>query len=681
MRIRFVALSLVLAVVAGCTSTPIPDSFDWCYTYDFREPVGYVNLIDGEWIDGAGIRTVDNLMRFSWQHIRIVEPTLVLVRASRAPDVTGDIAIAAAGEVFSVVAAFNNTMPGDMVDVELPFIPETLGTGSSVVNITLEAAQPVDLLEIEVRGIGLSPFDRNECGPQLPTPTTTATPYISPTPTDTPEISPTPSNTPPITATMAPTPSIVSNCTPHIDADWCVIVLSGGYTFEQVSHLIDYSLVVDNGGNLPSIIDNTVIDYGVQSSQARVKIWPQPGVTITHIRARLNRFVWSALYSPVARVAVNTGRSSAVGTQVTSLFYYAGYEAQRETTTMPVSDPGAGNAWYFESNGAGRSTDNTWGRVTWIQLHGVGTLPQPVEPTPPAATATSTPTPSRTSLPTLVPSSTIPATATQLSLFSPTPPPTNTPAPSATPRNTNTPWPSPTFIPSPTLFMTSTFVPTNTPAPGTVTPGGETHTPIPDLTPGGDDGEQEADDTGQAQLDVLWLILNLLSQFFNWIANVIGTFFAWLGQLFALIVGIFEAIISLIAAIIGLIIKLLEWLFNAIGLILSILWLLVQIIFRVIFLVAAWLGLVITRLAAIFNGIINAQPVPIPGLPLCETAPLQSDLCAIYYILDWTLFAPATPGESIITVAIGLTVLSIIFFVIYRLIRLTKTGSKGGFSC
>jgi hypothetical protein len=229
--------------------------------------------------------------------------------------------------------------------------------------------------------------------------------------------------------------------------------------------------------------------------------------------------------------------------------------------------------------------------------------------------------------------------------------------------------------------MTSTFVPTNTPAPGTVTPGGDTQTPVPGETPGGDDGEQEPDDTGQAQLDVLWLILNLLSQFFNWIANVVGTFFAWLGQLFALIVGIFEAIISLIAAIIGLIIKLLEWLFNAIGLILSILWLLVQIIFRVIFLVAAWLGLVITRLAAIFNGIINAQPVPIPGLPLCETAPLQSDLCAIYYILDWTLFAPATPGESIITVAIGLTVLSIIFFVIYRLIRLTKTGSKGGFSC
>ena len=691
MRIRFVALSLVLAVVAACTSTPIPDSFDWCYTYDFRDPVDYMNLIDGEWIDGDGIAPVDGLIRFNFQHIRIVEPNVVFVRASRAPDVTGDIAIAAAGEVFSVIAAFNNTMPGDMVDVELPFIPETLGTGSSVVNITLEAAQPILFREIEVRGIGVTPFDRNDCGPETPTPQPTSTPVTeTPTPSQTHTVTPTslPTLTPSITPTPnQPSPTLTSNCTPTTGADWCLYFFGGGnYDLDDLSEIADVIVLSDRSSY--DATDNVIrgsaeIESGYRHAILYVR--PKSGVTVTHSQFRVTRTGSGTMLSTSQIISEHVFSDTWFVAHLQIWFSIANGVIQYTTPLTAITGRSADNAIRYHA--ADRRSGGSPGVILdrlWI--HGTGAVPDPSTPTP-SPTPTNTPsptataTPSRTGLPTLNPSSTIPATATQLSLFSPTPPPTNTPAPSATPRNTNTPWPSPTFIPSPTLFMTSTFVPTNTPAPGTVTPEGETQTPIPDLTPGGDDGEQEADDTGQAQLDVLWLILNLLSQFFNWIANVIGTFFAWLGQLFALIVGIFEAIISLIAAIIGLIIKLLEWLFNAIGLILSILWLLVQIIFRVIFLVAAWLGLVITRLAAIFNGIINAQPVPIPGLPLCETAPLQSDLCAIYYILDWTLFAPATPGESIITVAIGLTVLSIIFFVIYRLIRLTKTGSKGGFSC
>lgn len=675
MRIRFVALSLVLAVVAACTSTPIPDSFDWCYTYDFRQPVDYMNLIDGEWIEDEGLLPADGLIRFNFQHIRIVEPNVVFVRASRAPDVTGEIAIAAAGEVFSVIAAFNNTMPGDMVDVELPFIPETLGTGSSVVNITLEAAQPILLREIEVRGIGVTPFDRNDCGPETPTPTPSGTPIpLTPTITATPTISATP-DTPVPTATPG-----TSECTPSGSNVWCItnydtLALMDGYAVTSFQCTLSY--------------DPNLRSY---KCTGHVSNYANFGILFT-MQSNYNQLVLgqsSSQWGSVSRclyVRYRTGGGS--WTNANTRCHSNINQLSRTVIWTRGTDANIPDG--VEVNLLAEYYANTAGGISSItmEIHGTGAIPEePVTPTNTASptltltlTPTTTATPSRTGLPTLAPSSTIPATATQLSLFSPTPLPTNTPPPSATPRNTNTPWSSPTFIPSPTLFMTSTFVPTNTPAPGTVTPGGETQTPIPDETPGGDDGEQQPDDTGQAQLDVLWLILNLLSQFFNWIANVIGTFFAWLGQLFALIVGIFEAIISLIAAIIGLIIKILEWLFNIIGLILGILWLLVQIIFRVIFLVAAWMGLVITRLAAIFNGIINAQPVPIPGLPLCETAPLQSDLCAIYYILDWTLFAPATPGESIITVAIGLTVLSIIFFVIYRLIRLTKTGSKGGFSC
>lgn len=646
MRIRAIALSLVLAVVAACTSTPIPDSFDWCYTYDFREPVEYLNLIDGDWIDGEGIAPVDGLIRFNFQHIRIVEPNVVFVRASRAPDVTGEIAIAAAGEVFSVIAAFNNTMPPDMVDVELPFIPETLGTGSSVVNITLEAAQPILFREIEVRGIGVTPFDRNDCGPETPTPTPSGTPIpLTPTITATPTISATP-GTPEPTATPG-----TSECTPSGSNTWCIsnydtLALMDGYAVDSFQCTLSYN---------PNLRSYTCTGH--------VNAYASFGIAFT-MQSNYNQLVVgqsSSHWGTVSRciyVRYRTGGGSF--TNAKTLCHSNSNQLSRTViwtrgTDANIPDNAEVNLQVeYTTNSADGNSSIT------IEVHGTGAIPQaPVTPTStpsPTLTLTLTPTttatPSRTGLPTLVPSSTIPATVTPLSQFSPTPPPTNTPGPSATPR-TVTPFQSPTWIPSATAFMTST--------------------PDPAITPDPDDPnfENEAE----------WEILEGLNQFFNWIGNTIAGFFGWLGAVFDWFLSIVDAILNLILGLIALVFKLLQWLLNTIGLILGILWLLVQLILRVIVLVVAWIGLVITRLAAIFNGIINAQPVAIPGLPLCETAPLQSDLCAIYYILDWTLFAPATPGESIITVAIGLTVLSIIFFVIYRLIRLTRTGSTGGFSC
>lgn len=662
MRIRFVALSLVLAVVAACTSTPIPDSFDWCYTYDFRDPVDYMNLIDGEWIDGDGIAPVDGLIRFNFQHIRIVEPNVVFVRASRAPDVTGDIAIAAAGEVFSVIAAFNNTMPGDMVDVELPFIPETLGTGSSVVNITLEAAQPILFREIEVRGIGVTPFDRNDCGPETPTPQPTSTPVTeTPTPSQTHTVTPTslPTLTPSITPTPnQPSPTLTSNCTPTTGADWCLYFFGGGnYDLDDLSEIADVIVLSDRSSY--DATDNVIrgsaeIESGYRHAILYVR--PKSGVTVTHSQFRVTRTGSGTMLSTSQIISEHVFSDTWFVAHLQIWFSIANGVIQYTTPLTAITGRSADNAIRYHA--ADRRSGGSPGVILdrlWI--HGTGAVPDPSTPTP-SPTPTNTPsptataTPSRTGLPTLNPSSTIPATATQLSLFSPTPPPTNTPQPTNTPR-TVTPWQSPTWIPSATAFMTST--------------------PDPAITPDPDDPNYE----NEAE----WEILEGLNQFFNWLGNTIGGFFGWLGAVFDWFLSIVDAILNLILGLIALVFKIIEWLLNIIGLILGILWLLVQLILRVIFLVAAWIGLVITRLGMIFNGIINAQPVPIPGLPLCETAPLQSDLCAIYYILDWTLFAPATPGESIITVAIGLTVLSIIFFVIYRLIRLTKTGSRGGFSC
>jgi len=64
---------------------------------------------------------------------------------------------------------------------------------------------------------------------------------------------------------------------------------------------------------------------------------------------------------------------------------------------------------------------------------------------------------------------------------------------------------------------------------------------------------------------------------------------------------------------------------------------------------------------ALITSFYTAPPVAIPGLPLCMSAPLQHDICAIYYILDWTLFAPNTPGQFIVPLILAIMNVIVIF--------------------
>lgn len=62
-----------------------------------------------------------------------------------------------------------------------------------------------------------------------------------------------------------------------------------------------------------------------------------------------------------------------------------------------------------------------------------------------------------------------------------------------------------------------------------------------------------------------------------------------------------------------------------------------------------------------------ADPEPIPGLPHCATVRFGSELCAIYYILTWTVLS-GTIGQLIITVAV-IDVDILILFTFVRLVR------------
>jgi hypothetical protein len=53
----------------------------------------------------------------------------------------------------------------------------------------------------------------------------------------------------------------------------------------------------------------------------------------------------------------------------------------------------------------------------------------------------------------------------------------------------------------------------------------------------------------------------------------------------------------------------------------------------------SWLGNLGTVTTRLFNGWAYAIPTAPPSMPQCRAIPSSSDVCAIYYILTFTLFA------------------------------------------
>lgn len=73
---------------------------------------------------------------------------------------------------------------------------------------------------------------------------------------------------------------------------------------------------------------------------------------------------------------------------------------------------------------------------------------------------------------------------------------------------------------------------------------------------------------------------------------------------------------------------------------------------------------------------LTAQPQAIPGLPRCKTRPLESQVCAIWYILQHTLFSGAVgsvliPGGQILIYMVVISRgISLIRAIIVRLGRI-----------
>lgn len=189
-----------------------------------------------------------------------------------------------------------------------------------------------------------------------------------------------------------------------------------------------------------------------------------------------------------------------------------------------------------------------------------------------------------------------------------------TPTPSNTPANTVTLFPSNTPSASPTATRTPiVFPPTWTPpTPGTLPP---TTTPFPTNTPGGPTATftpiTEPPSGGPPS--------GLLDQ----------------------LIGLFSAILDLLA--------------------------------RLFQQVLTWLGSIVDLLNQIVVSWNTATPTPISGLPHCATDRFASEVCAIYYMLTYTVFAPGTLGALILPIATAAVYGAVVFTIIKRGLELLAT--------
>lgn len=179
-------------VLAGC-GAPAPDfeGQDWCYILDFKQnPQGFA-IAAGTWVEGVGITTdrwneelsFEELLSISYGYDRFVTPNYVTVHVVKI-DTGFDITAAANGDVFGVSASIPpTTIPFAIDEQTLTFTPDTVGTAGTDVNISVRTeAKKIAIEYIELRGMGNSPFPQNSCSdatptlqPDTPNPTITST--------------------------------------------------------------------------------------------------------------------------------------------------------------------------------------------------------------------------------------------------------------------------------------------------------------------------------------------------------------------------------------------------------------------------------------------------------------------------------------------------------------------------
>lgn len=616
---RYLLFILASIILASCGSAP-PEIPDWCYPYDFRLSDQGFSITSGQWVDGTGLQTVDGSLSFSYNYGEFVTPSIVYVTVQRDTAV-GDITVSTAGTIYGVSSAFSVGIPSGNTDIATAsFLPEVEGDAGSAINVTINLSnyavvEELNILSIEVLGNGETPFDHNPCDEITPTPSITPFPTGQATFTSTPTATSTATATATSTPTDTFTPTVTNTPSP---TNWC-------YTFNFVSE--SHSTIGAfagwyvtsgwgdgySGGNGWQSEDNG----GFQELLFMRLDFPIVVDDVTDVEWT---FASTQSITDAAGFSPNTQLLNRYSGGAGTLIQFDLDAKQIDRTFTWTGNTGLSDGIQVNTNPA--MTPKFY--LTTFYIEGVGDAPFP-------------------------------------SLTNECIPPTPTPVPTNTPTTTATPFGLPTNTPynyQPTVDLT---VVTGTP---TIT-STATSTDFPQSTPYAtlpiDVGTPTPSVEEIRENEAEWEILEEQQRSNNAVENLLqdildalqgdgggegdgGSGDGGTGEGTTGISGVSDWANAISDSLFGI-----QGLFGRVG---------------------GFFSQAVSGANALVTSFYTAPPSPIPGLPQCMTAPLEHDICAIYYIMDWTIFAPNTLGSFIIPLLLAIMNTMVIFKVLRYVLKL-----------
>lgn len=631
-RNRLLLFLLAALILAACAGNPdVPEGTDWCYRWDFSDPgqtpgsYGF-GIGAGSWQATVGIVTDANgNLNITYTSDLTVAPTRAIVTIENMTLGDPAVSIEAAGTIFGIPVNVDQNVPGgsEYHSLPVPFNAPSSDTIGTNINVSMSASSEMAVNDLTVYGRGANPLGSSNCDNFVPTPVPTTAPTATPFPptnTIVPTNTPGPTNTPSPTYTPSITPT--STC----DGSWTFYM-----DFAADEYAADTSLF-NSGYN--SLTGTYTSGQGFQTTQGGG--WSGLGLEVVFpteiVSAGLTGF--RVKYTVVGPGLLENRFYSP--TYAYSLGYPTNYFRYNTHSTFDGYYTLPGGAAYVPYQAGhntirmtqGNGVTNVTGYIRGIEFVGTGTEPYCATSTPtltptstftntPGPTATRTPNPTWTTDPLITPTLTRTPTRTLIPI---TAPPTWLRT-ATLPAGTSTPDIVLTWIAGTT---TATYAGTGGPPGGTPTPVTSTLTPSRTPTPTAPPGSTITPNPGG-----------------------IGTAIPG-GSEYDDLDQVGDAVLNTS-----------------------------QNIFE---LVIAWLGNITVPLGRIVDAWFNTAPAPPPALPRCHTDPLESDLCAIWYIMEFTIFSGPV-GSLLVPIGTAVVDLVVIFTfmkqaraIIARLMEIVKTG-------
>lgn len=675
---------LLLALTPVAQAQLLPPAPDWCEILDFRLTT-YSAIFAQEipfpgvqtWLLGHGITNdpdyaagafpVD-LVPFRITNAYTVHPAVVQFNF-RAANLSHDDIVLNLGSLENIfgITAIPDTethiSPSDQT-ASITVFPNSSTDASNILSTEFGAFLDKVFLEtMVVEGYGSDPFLPTSLSGEsaIPCSTATATPTHTPsiTNTPTPYMSPTPSLTP--NPSDSPTPTATDTATP-VPGEVCEHV-----DFDGHDELEWHYQTIGFGQGDGSIISDGYEGNGWQSGTPGFDSgsgkYVSGGVLDVHVGNLVNITSISYWIRPVGDDSPTYGGGQG------GLLYGAAWPGDVSTLgTTDVGWPPVGWSQVVFSGAGFWDGRDQFGIYAYIPSDGPYMIqvdnievchteyvnsPTP-SPTNPTATfsATSSPTSTQTPTRTLIPPT----------LF--TPPPAGSPAPTFTlpplgtlppPASTRTLIPSATPYLSPTPNLTATS------------------TPPPD-----DGGGPPIECQGPVILGLNFCILQTIVDFFNWLINTVLNFLDWLLSLIrwliATVSNLFQFLINFLQGLLSLI----QWVIGLINQLLSIIGLILQILVQAFDLFVGWLFQLVNLVRGLLGSFTSAPLLPVPGLWNCVSAPMLSDVCATFYLVQYTIFG-GTLGTAIQFVLLTIIDLNTVVYIVVtvrNLIRQAKEVAK-----